>query len=233
MRFRFVLFPVLAVFLLQAGSHAKVWRILGGSEHRLNVTGLPWEGAYQTTMNVNGRRNEVHLYSARYTEPVVEQVRRQFEAQGARVTLRTTEEGASGIAKWEGREAKILVLSPKTEPRHLIFLFYPDPSARREQVVFPVPRYKQAEPKNVVVDEDTGVFSATIKTYDSATEVHDYYLAKLTSKGWSLVLPARISNGEVNGMAIYQKKKQICYVQAVNKQGRANIVTLLVKGGKL
>ena len=39
----------------------RVFRIIGVREGRLNTAGLPWEFAYQTTMNIHGRRNAVRL----------------------------------------------------------------------------------------------------------------------------------------------------------------------------
>ena len=63
--------------------YGRVFQVVGQVPGQLNTVGLPWDSAYQTTMTVNGRKRLVHVYSARYTEPVVEQLKNQFELQGA------------------------------------------------------------------------------------------------------------------------------------------------------
>jgi hypothetical protein len=211
----------------------RVFRVTGGVAGQLNTVGLPWDSAYQTTMTVNGRKRLVHVYSARYTEPVVEQLKNQFEFQGAEVSLWPTPSGATGIAKWPDHEARFIVLSPKSQPNHIIFVFYPEEGAAQEVPRFPVPVYERGQVKNTVMDDDTGVFMATIETPDSSTQIHSFYQNVLSGSGWNLVLPANVKNGTVSGMAIYQKKKKICYVQATHHSGASNILTLLVKGEKL
>ena len=59
---------------------------------------------------------------------LVEQLRERFESTGAIVEINETATGATGVVRWpDDREARVLVTSPETEPRHLIFIFYPDP----------------------------------------------------------------------------------------------------------
>ena len=126
-----------------------------------------------------------------------------------------------------------MVLSPSSQPNHMIFVFYPEDGVPADVPRFPVPVYDRGKVKNTVMDDDTGVFMATIETPDSSTQIHSFYQHNLSGRGWTLVLPAKVRNGTVSGMAIYQKKKKICYVQATHHSGASNILTLLVKGGKL
>ncbi|VGO21498.1 hypothetical protein SCARR_03572 [Pontiella sulfatireligans] len=225
---------LLLVFLsCTTASFARVWRVVGHLDGQLNTAGLPWTKAYNTTMTVNGLKNEVVLYSVRYSQPAVEQLENQFKAQGAAVMVKRTEEGASGVARWPDREARFLVLSPKAQPRHLVFIFYPEPSGQLRESRFPVPEYDRGELMNVVTDDDTHTFFATVKTFDSPTLVHDFYRNSLSALGWQTVMPPVVNHGEVKGVAIYQKKKKICYVQSAGRQAGSNLVTLLVKGGAL
>ncbi|MDF7807714.1 hypothetical protein P4E94_09720 [Pontiellaceae bacterium B12219] len=213
--------------------NAKVWRVVGEYHGRINPTGLPWTKAYQTRMSVNGRQSDLVMYTARYTEPVIEQIRRQFEMQGATVNVRSTLEGAIGIAKWEDAVAKFLIISSPQMPTHFMFFTYPDKGMEIKVPKLPVPSYGNGERLSIVEDLDTSTIVATYKTYDTSTEVHSYYATQLKSNGWEMVLPARVHSGSVSGVAIYQKKKKICYVQAVDRGDGPNMITLLVKGGTL
>ena len=120
---------------------AKVFRVIDTDEGRLNTVGLPWEFAYRTTMDVNGQQNDLHVYAARFNEPVVAQLTDQFESQGAKVTISETTDGAQGLARWEDREARILVLSPPSQPNQLVFLFYPEPGKAGAPARLPIPEY--------------------------------------------------------------------------------------------
>jgi hypothetical protein len=219
--------------LLSSISLARVWRTVGHLEGRLNTAGLPWTKAYGTTMTVNGLKNEVVLYSARYSQPVVQQLENQFKLQGAAVIVKQTEEGASGLARWPDHEARFLVLSPKSEPRHLVFIFYPETGGNKPSPRFPVPEYDRGKLVNVVTDDDTLTFFASFETPDSSTMVHDFYLNRLSALGWKVVTPAVVKYGDVKGVAVYQKQNKICYVQSKGGGGALNMITLLVKDGAL
>ncbi len=212
---------------------AKVFRGLGPAPDELNNGSLPWENAVRTKMTVNGKSVMVHIYSARYTEPVVEQLRARFQALGAKVTIMESRDGATGVAKWPDREARFLVLAPHTEPRKHIVVYYPQPSGTPKKVRFPVPEYARGKTTTTISDDDTGTFLAMIQTPDSATDVHAFYARSLQAEGWEMVVPATVRNGTVRGMAAYQKKKKVCYVQATDRPDKLNMVTLLVKGGAL
>lgn len=216
-----------------ASLQAKVFRGLGPAPDELNNGNLPWETASRTKMTVNGKSAMVHIYSARYTEPVVEQLRGRFEALGAKVTVMASRDGATGVAKWPDREARFIVLAPHSEPRKHIIVYYTKPDAVSKKVRFPVPEYARGKTRTTISDDDSGTFLATIDTSDSATDIHTFYAQALQGSGWKMVVPATVNNGTVQGMAAYQKKKKICYVQAVDRLGEPNMITLLVKGGSL
>jgi hypothetical protein len=225
---------LIAAAVLAVPVSARVFRWLGpAATSELNNGMYPWEDAYQTTMTVNGRKTEMRLYSVRFSQPAVEQLRSRFEAMGATVSMAETAEGATGVAKWPDKEARFLVLSPPSEPRHLIFVFYPEPGSSPGAVVFPVPKYERGEVEYTISNDKTGTFSATLATYDSATQVHLYYAGRMAAEGWNVGAPALVRNGTTTGMAVYVKGKKVCYIQAVDRSGQSNMVTLLVKGGKL
>jgi hypothetical protein len=213
--------------------HAKVFRWGQKAPDELNNGSLPWDNAYRVNMTVNGKPTRMHVYSARHSEPVLHQLTTRFEALGARVRATRSQDGATGVAQWPDRSASFIILSPDNEPNQTVMVYFPDPDARVEQVTFPVPEYTRAKRVTTISDDDTATFMATSETSDSATEIHDYYLRSMKGDGWELRSPALVKNGTVSGMAVYQKGKKICYVQAVDRQGRPNMVTLLVKGGAL
>jgi len=219
--------------LATVDSQARVFRGSRPAPDELNDGSLPWENATRTKMTVNGRPAMMHLYSARYTEPVVEQLRARFEALGAKVMILRSDDGATGTAKWPDREARFIVLAPRTEPRKTIIVYYSHPEKTPEKVRFPVPEYVRGTVATTISDDDTGTFLATIQTPDSATDIHTFYARVLQAEGWRMVVPATIHNGTVRGMAAYQKKKKICYVQATDRPGKLNMITLLVKRGAL
>lgn len=233
MKFSQHIFIFFCLFLAVQLSSGRVWRVIGDRHGRLNVTGLPWATAYKTEMTISGVKNEVVVYSARYTQSVVDQLKNQFELQGARVTLRKTNDGATGIASWADCEARFLVLSPVSQPTHTIFIFYPESGKADCPASLPFPFYKNGEVVQSVSDDKSETYLVMIKTNDSSTDVHSYYAKTLLSEGWSLVVPARVADGSIRGMATYQKKNRICYVQSRDRVGQKNLITLLVKVGTL
>lgn len=226
---------LLALLVLVVPVSGRVFRSLGPTKvPELNNGLYPWENAYQTTMTVNGKPTEMRLYSVRFSQPVVEQLKGRFEDLGAAVVLNETPDGATGMAKWpDGQEARFLVLSPASEPRHLVFVFYPEPGSNQDEVRFPVPKYDRGTVESTVSNEKTDTFSATLSTPDSATQVHSFYASRMAAEGWTLVAPATVGNGTIGGMAVFMKRSQVCYVQSTDKPGQPNMVTLLVKGGRL
>ncbi|MCF7849210.1 MAG: hypothetical protein K9M45_10185 [Kiritimatiellales bacterium] len=225
---------VFGVLILVAPGSAKVFRWLGpGGNDELNNGSLPWESAYQTKMTVNGRKSIVKLYSARHSEPVVDQLKARFEAMGAKVTVARSSGGATGVARWPDRNAGFLIISPPGEPVQQIIVYQPEPGSFAKQVSFPVPEYQRGRVLSTLSDDQNGTFLATIETTDSATEVHSFYAGSLIGNGWEMAAPALVKNGTISGMAVYTKKKEVCYVQAADRPGKPNIITLLVKGGAI
>lgn len=232
--------PLIGAFLFVAcgpvpSATAKVFRFLGPAKNpELNNGRYGWESAYKTQMTVNGRPSEVRLYSARFDDPVLDQLKTRFEEQGAKVALVQTPGGATGVALWpDGKEARFLVLSPATEPRQLIFVFYPELGSSPKNVRLPVSKYPGSTTEFTVSNDETKTFFASFSTMASATELHTFHASALAAEGWKLLTPALVRDGSISGMAVFQKGKKVCYVQAVNRPGRLNTVTLLVKGGKL
>lgn len=221
-----ILLALLVAALVPWAVNGRVFRAAGVRAGQLNTAGLPLELAYRTTMEVNGRRTEVHAYSARFNEPVVEQLRDQFERQGFKVTFRQTADGAFGVAKGDGRETRILVLSPGSQPNQMVFLFYPE-VGRSGKTRFPIPGYPGGKMGNTVLNEDTDTICATLETMDSAGQVHAFYAGVLAANGWTPAIP------RAGGMAIFRKRDQICCILAKGRPGEPNRVTLLVKGGGL
>jgi len=224
-------FTAVAVAILPVS--ARVFRIVGQTGgHRLNTDFFQWTEAYTTRMTVNGRKYDLYLYSARYTEPVVAQLRDGFEQLGAKVRISETSDGATGSATWPEGEARFLVLSPASRPNHLIFLFYPE-GGTAASTSFPVPKYPRGKVLGTVSNDKTGTLLITAETTDSPTEVHSFYAGALSAQGWKMVAPATVVNGCISGMAVYTKKKKVCYVQATERRGKPNMITLLVKGGTI
>ncbi len=224
--------PILGLMLIlgTCAVQGKVFQVLGTVEGQLNTVGLPWEFAYRTTMDVNGRQNDLHVYAARFNEPIVAQLTDQFEAQGAKVTISETTDGAQGLARWEDREARILVLSPSSQPNQMVFLFYPEPGKARAPARMPIPEYPGGMAKKTVTNEGTGSICSTMNTEDPPEQVLAYYAGALTADGWCAVLPSGAGSSR---MAIYQKRERICTVLASHRPDGPNRVTLLVKGGSL
>ncbi len=220
-----ILLIALVAVLLPWAAKSRVFQIVGNTRGRLNVVGLPWEEAYTTTMNVNGRKNDVVVYSANYSEPVAEQLKAQFELQGATVKIRKSPDGgAMGVAKWDGGEARILVLAPETPPNHLVFLFYPEAEASNKPKS-PVPEYPRGRTTNTVFSEETKAFCKTLTTEDSVMQVQRFYVDALAREGWTPVLPMRLSGG----MTYFHRKEQTCCVLASRHNNGATVVTVLVR----
>lgn len=214
---------------------AEVFRInpAGVSVPKLNNGVYRWENAYTTTMTVNGRKSEVELYSVHPAEPIVAQLKDRFEQMGADVTLSVGPDGATGTAQWTDREARFLVLSPQEIERQLVFVVYPELGTVPQPVHFPVPSYPDAAVCQTISDDKSGMFLATLSTTDAAAEVHRFYAEQMAATGWRQVAAAPAVNGASSGMAVYSKGPEVCYVQAVDRMGRDNRITLLVKGGTL
>lgn len=214
---------------------AEVFRInpAGASAPKLNNGVYRWENAYTTTMTVNGRKSEVELYSVHIAEPIVAQLKDRFEQMGARVTISRGPDGATGSAEWTDREARFLVLSPQEIERQLVFVFYPERGTVPQPVHFPVPPYPNAAVCQTISDDKSGLFLATLSTAAAAAEVHRFYADQMAAAGWGQVAGAPAVNGEPSGMAVFAKGSEVCYVQAVDRTGRDNRITLLVKDGKL
>ncbi|MEE9367905.1 MAG: hypothetical protein V3V05_03470 [Pontiella sp.] len=221
---------LLAVLL--CGSYpvmGKVFREIGVADGRLNTAGLPWGFAYKTKMNVNGQQTDLYVYSARFNEPVVAQLKDQFEAQGAKVVISETKDGAQGLATWDDRKARILVLSPDSQPNQMVFIFYPEPGKGRAPRL-PIPEYPSTSKGKTVMNEDSGSMCRTIETEDRPEQVQTFYAGALPADGWSMVIPP---GRGLSSMAVYQKKDRICSILATYRSDGPNRVTLLVKGGGL
>ncbi len=211
--------------LLPWMAQARVFRLGGDTHGRLNAAGLPWEKAYETQMNVNGRRNNVVVYSARYSEPVVEQLVAQFNRQGATVQVgKNPGGGALGVAQWEGGEARILVLTPENEPNNLVFLFYPE-EGRSRTPKSPIPDYPRGTVTGTVANEDTKALCTTLTTLDSGMQVQRHYAEALAREGWIPMLPMRMSSG----MTLYHKGERTCCILAKEGNNGETLVTVLVR----
>lgn len=209
---------------------ARVFQTIGMRDGRLNTAGLPWEFAYNTTMTIDGRRNELFVYSARFSEPAAEQLKDQFEAQGATVTLEESRDCMQGMARWDDREARLLVLSPDTQPNQMIFVFYPEPAGVAEVVRFPVAHYPRSVVRSSTENQDTGTGCISLETNDSAEQVQAYYAGMLAGAGWKKMIPGQRTGPTGDSMTVYQKKKQVCCVMTTGRAGFPNRVTVLVKG---
>lgn len=221
------------IMLLLCGSwvaKGRVFRALGVGKGRLNTAGLPWTSAYQTTMDIDGQRNDLHVYSAHRDEPVVAQLKHQFERQGAEVLVKKTRDGAQGVAKFEDREARILVLSGMPQENQLVFLFYPEPGEASAPARLPVPEYPGSISGKTVANEGSGAICRTETTEAGPEQVQAFYAVALHADGWRTVLPP--GQGE-SRMAVYQKRGQVCCVMASRRPEGLNRITVLVRDGGL
>lgn len=227
-------FLLLMTFLmLILPATGKVYRLFGGGGDAFHNGSLPWETAYVTKMTVNGRPATVKVYSARFSEPVVNQLKARFEEMGAEVQVsRSAGGGAAGRAVFPDQNVGFLVLRPPQEPVQQIIIYEPT-GKQGNPAKMPIPKYSRATVRTVISDDDTGTYLATLDTASSATETHSFYAKAMQGDGWRLVSPALIKNGTVTGMAVYEKKSKVCYIQATEQIGGSNSITLLVKGGAL
>jgi hypothetical protein len=224
---RVALFVLGVALCLSAG--ASVFKALGRNwSGWVPVGGLPWEKAYQTQMRVNGKRVEMHVYTARHTEPAADQLIGALEAIGA--TVQTTSSGNGGVATLNGYEVGYTISSPPSEPRHYIFLSYADPNGS-EKKGFPVPLYPNGTVMSTVSDINTQVDYASVKTTDTSSQVHGFYQQRLTSEGWVQIKPCIISAGESKGLAIYGKNGKICFIDVVPNKNLCSTVSVLVEKG--
>lgn len=225
---RTILTGLVLVGLLAA--EARVFRLGGNREDRLNTVGLPWQEAYSTTMDVDGQRQALHAYSSHRDEPMLDQMKGQFEAQGAKVSLQEFPGGVRGTAEFEEQTVRFLVLPPGGRPNQMAFVFYPEPAAAGNPAKLPVPLYPGAEVESRVANESTGTMCATMQTMDGPDQVQAFYADALFSNGWKTVIPPM--QGE-SRMAIYQRGEQVCTVFSKFRPGFGNRVTVLVKAGGL
>lgn len=221
---------LLLSFSLCLGAGATVFKVVGRNWNGWVPTGgLPWEKAYQTQMVVNGKRVELHVYTARYNEPAADQLKAVFASIGATVTPKST--GWGGAATLNGYEVKYVISSSPSEPRQYIFLSYSDPQGAARQA-FPLPLYPNGKVLTTVSDLHAHSDYATIQTTDTSTGVHEFYRALLKSEGWSEVKPAVLEAGEYKGMAIYSKKGQTCFINVIPGENISSTVSILVEKGK-
>lgn len=220
-----ILLPALLATLISWPAAGRVFRLGVDTRGRLNVAGLPWQKAYQTRMTVNGRKNDVEVYSARYSEPVVEQLVAQFNRQGATVKIgKGPDGGALGVARWDGGEARIIVLAPEDQPNNLVFLFYPE-AGNSGTPESPIPDYPRGTVTSSVVNDDTKALCTTLKTLDSGMQVQRHYAEALARDGWRSVLPLRMSGG----MTFYRKGERTCCILAKERNNGETLVTVLVR----
>lgn len=230
----FIVFLLFLGLVFPAGG--KVFRLFGGGGSGdgdvFHNGSLPWDKAYVTQMTVNGRPATMRIYSARFSEPAVNQLKARFEALGAKVEVNRSENGAAGRAVFPDQTYGFLVLRPPKEPTQQIFVYEPT-GEEGKAARMPVPEYSRASVRTTISDDKTGTYLATLETSSSATETHVFYARALTADGWKMVAPARIGGGTVSGMAVFEKRSKVCYVQAVDRMDGPNVITLLVKGGTL
>lgn len=231
--FRLLLLVCLGFWSEVPKANASVFSLEGPSWNGwVPLDGLGWEKAYETEMIVNGKRTMLHLYCTRYTEPVLTQLESRLGAMGATLKFTATGDGFAGAA-WSGnREVKVLVSTPKGEPRHMIFLTYPDPNGRTT-LKDPIDLYPGSKTSSSVANIKTGTHYLSLKTSDTPTQVQLYYERLLEEGGWKRMTPSVFGRGEVNGMAIFEKKRKVCYIQVRQTKVLSSTITILVKKGTM
>jgi hypothetical protein len=228
-----VLIALLVFGLAALPAPASVFRMEGKAWSGWMPTGgLPWEKAYETDMVVDGKTVSLHLYSARYTEPVLEQLKSALAAVGAEMTFSTTQTGITGIARKGDYELRVLVASPAGEPRHLVFLTYANPNESRP-MKDPVVRYPNSRKLTATQNLSTGTDYLSLSTTDTAYQVHDFYEQQLLSDGWNRMTPPAVIREGATGMVVYQRKKKVCYIQVRQGKGISSTITILVKNGTM
>lgn len=209
---------------------ARVFQVRATAPGRLNTAGLGWERAYSTAMNINGVPNDLVVYAASRYMPVLDQIKLQFEAQGAEVELTETPFGAQGLAKADGQETRILAMAAPDGKNMLVFLFYPDPQGAAAEPAFPLPVCPGAAAEQVVSNQGSGSSCLMVRTEIDPAQVQAFYAGILSASGWQAVLPP--GNG-ASRFALYSKNGQACAVSASPLPDGRSRVTVLVKGSTL
>ncbi|WP_372806220.1 hypothetical protein [Pontiella sp.] len=221
------------LLLLPLAAGADVFSILGERWNGwIPVGGLPWKKAYEAEMIVNDKHRVMHLYSARFDEPVLAQLNHVLQGLGAKFTYSATADGLTGVARKDGFEVRVLVSSPGSEPRHLIFLTYVDPNGRRK-IKDPVAPYPNGEKLSSVVNLKTETTYFSYKTPDTPMEIHQFYERTLLADGWERMTPPAFDRASVEAMAVFQKKKQVCHIQVRQRDGFSSTIAVLVKKGSM
>lgn len=219
----------LLVFILCLGAGASVFRILGRTWSGWVPTGsLPWEKAYEAEMVVNGKRTELHVFTARYNQPVEEQLKQTLESVGA--DFNTSAVGSAGIATLNDYSVSYMISAPPSEPVKFIFLSYTDPAGSVPQH-FPVELYSNGEVLSIVSNVGSRSECATVRTSDTPVEVHEFYRQLLLSQGWAQVKPSHAAYDERTDMAVYRKKEKICFIDVVPGENISSTITVLVENG--
>jgi hypothetical protein len=221
------------LLLLPLAASADVFSILGERWNGwIPIGGLPWKKAYEAEMIVNDKHRVMHLYSARYDEPVFAQLNNVLQGLGAKFTYSHTGDGLTGVARKDGFEVRVLVSSPGSEPRHLIFLTYLDPNGRRK-IKDPVSPYPNGVKISSVANLKTGTTYFSYKTSDTPMEIHEFYERALLADGWERMTPPVFGRVSGEAMAVFQKKKQVCHIQVRQRDGFSSTIAVLVKKGSM
>ncbi len=206
----------------------RVFRIHQIAPGQMNTTGLGWDFAYQTVMNINGTRTDLQVYAVNPDLPIIDQLHDQFTEQGAEVSFQKTANGVRGSARFKDQTTNFLVLAGPGLPNRMVFLFYPTLGRAAGAPALPIPDYPGEVSGQTVSNEKTGAICRIIATEDDPARVQAFYAAALTSMGWSIVLPPTARSTR---MAIYQKGKKVCLVQSAQRVDGLNRLTVLVNNG--
>lgn len=228
---RLILF--ILVFSLLPQGHATVFRV---TEEAWNgwvpVKGLPWEKAYETEMVVNGQRRIMHLYCARYSEPVLAQLKDRLNAVGARMEYTQTDSGFSGVARKGEFEVRVLVSASKDVPQQFVFLTYPAPHGHKD-IADPVEPYPHSERLSSVANLRTGTTYLSLKTFDPPYLVHEFYERVLLAGGWKGMTPPMAERSHAETMSVFQRNNKVCHIQVRQTDGVSSTILILVKKGAL
>jgi len=224
---------VALLFFGALGVQARVWRGLNAKDPLLSDGTLNWTVARRTKLTRNGKPLEMNLYTVRYTEPAVNQLKRRFEALGAKVVIVRGRDGVTGVARWPNKKARFIVLTPRNDPHKYIIVTWSHPKKQAKKIKLSIPAYPRGKKPSTTSDDETHTVIISQRTSDSPSEVHSFYARTLTSAGWKMVVPAIVSHGTIRGLATYQKKNRICFVQVSKRKGGLNMITVLVKKGTL
>jgi len=221
------------LLFLEVGVQARVWRGLKAKDPLLSGGTLHWTVARRTKLTQNGKPVEMNLYTVPSAEPAVSQLKSRFEALGAKVVIVRGRDGVTGVARWPNKKARFIVLTPLNDPLKYIIVTWSHPKKRVKKVKLFVPTYPRGKKPTTISDDETHTIIISQQTTDSPEEVYSFYARRLTANGWKMVVPAIVSHGVIRGVATYQKKKRICFVQASRRKGGLNMITVLVKKGTL